>query len=164
MPLTPPTDRDWFEVDNSGPLAIWCEFLPGNDVSQLRGRQLRNSDITVGGRTGVFPVARDVDALTVTLLGCLFGIFDLDGGPVTGAEEVNAQLDTNRDWLVAEVFDPPGTADGTRTGTLHRVGGNVYTGAVIIDGKLGITGDTPVSQNFALTVVCVDGGLDLEGS
>lgn len=162
MPLTPPTDRDWIEIDNSGPLAVWCDF-PNEGVSRLRGRALRGNNITIPGKKGSFPVNPVVDELKVSLLGILYGDFDLDGAPVVGADEVNAQLDTNRDWLVDEVFDPPG-GDGTRTVRLHRVGGNVYSGPATVTGELGIAGDTTVSQNFALTLLLVGGGLDLEGS
>lgn len=86
-------------------------------------------DRPVPGVTGRLAQPRELDEGIFGLPFVVYGENDLDGVPYA---DPRVGLRANLRFLRANVFTPPGTADGTRPFTFHELGGATYAGNVIV--------------------------------
>lgn len=97
----------------------------------LAGPDQRGSDVLIPGAAGVLPQPRRATVSKRSLPMVVYGDYDQDGAAVADGA---AGLIANLDHLRANVTDPTGVGDGTRTLTLHLTGGATRTCPVHVEG------------------------------
>jgi hypothetical protein len=136
---------EWLDIDGT-PLATpaW-HVAAGGLYPLLQGPDVRGSDREVpAGPPRRYPRRAKITRRSVPLV--IFGADDLDGN----AHPSTAQgLRINIDYLRANVADPTGVGDGTRTATVHLLGGVTRTGPVHVEG-LELGGE---DENFVKAVL-----------
>lgn len=115
-----------------------------------RGPDVRGSDRTVPGVSGVKRYRRRATVSRRVLLLTLYGDRDSDGNPVANVREgIEAIVAEVR----AQVADPTNVGDGTRTAVLHFPSGATKTGPVhVISLDLGENGPTSVKATLDLSI------------
>ena len=109
----------------------------------------RGDDRIIPGVSGVKALPRRVTATIVSLDLLVAGLADRNGVAASGTYV--AQLYTNLDYLRANVVDPPGGADGTRSAVLTLPSGSTITESVHVLGLK--TGDMALDGRWVKAVL-----------
>lgn len=115
----------------------------------------RGANDIVPGAPGSNPNQRRKTQTARSLRVVLYGIKSYDGVPHVSAR---VGLEANRDHFVANVVDPPGTADGTRTAVLTLPSGATKSGLIHVE-DFPFRGAGPVAIRGVLNITLVDGEL-----
>jgi hypothetical protein len=124
------TRSEWLDIDGT-PLATPAWEVPaGGLLGLIQGPDVRGSDRLIPGVAGVRRYKRRATVSKRSVPLVIWGTFDLEG--VAHADHAEG-LVANIDYLRANVADPIGTGDGTRTATLHLKDGSTRTGPVHVE-------------------------------
>lgn len=147
------TSNEWLEIDGT-PLATpaW-HVADGGLLPLIQGPDVRGTDRVIPLGPAV-PYRRRPTVTKRAIPLVIFGVFDLEG--VAHPSEAEG-LVANVDYLRANVSDPTELGDGTRTATLHLLGGT-RTGPVHVE-SLELGGDGETSIRAVLTLSLPNGAL-----
>ena len=142
------TRAEYLEIDGV-PLATPAWEIV--DLSPLwQPADVRGSDRLIPGAAGVKPYRRRRTVSKRSLPMIVYGFEDLDG---VAYADVREGLETNLDYLRANVVDPTNVGDGTRTAVLHLPSGSTRTGSVHVEGfELGTAGPTSIRAVLTLSI------------
>lgn len=153
MPVV--TRDEWLDIDGT-PLATpaW-EVIAGGLLPLLQGPDVRGSDRLLPGVPGVIAYKRRATVTKRVIPLVIFADTDVEGEPYADSME---GLVANIDYLRANVSDPTGVGDGTRTATLHLKDGSTRSGPVHVE-ALELGGDDDQGVRAVLQLSLPEGAL-----
>lgn len=153
------TRAEYLSIDGI-PLATpaWeiLDLAPLWDAANVRGR-----DRLIPGAAGVIPYRRRNTVSVRSLPLVIFGSYDQDGNLATDGR---IQLRENTDYLIANIVNPPDTAEGTRFAELVLPDGSTVSNDVHVIGPMQFADLGPISLRAILTLSIPDGLLTVGGS
>lgn len=148
------TRSEWLDIDGV-PLATpaW-EVAAGGLLPLLQGPDVRGGDRIIPGGDAI-PYLRRSTITKRSVPMVIFGAYDHEG---TVHADHAVGLVANITYLRANVSDPTGVGDGTRTATLHLKSGATRTGPVHVE-SLELGGDDENAVLAILTLSLPNGAL-----